>query len=372
MSENSTTPSNLSNLSIKGFRGIQNLDIPKLGQVTLIAGKNDVGKTTVLEAAQLYSSRGSESVLYSLLRRHEETSVVSDEDDNKAIVYNLRSLFYDRNTARHPEIKIGPCNEQNQDTLEISVNVIDGQDSNIFEIYNISSSMSELANLKILSGNNEHNIPFNTTLGTSLPRPKNTRQYRSIADTNFQIFGPGLLNNHQLADYWDKAEIMGTEDQATFGLNLALADKVSRVTMIGDDQHRAFGRKAHAKYQDGRSSVPLRSFGDGAVRIYGLSLALACKQNGILLIDEVENGIHHSVFEKFWSMVLQMAHNNGVQVLATTHSFDCVTGFARAAEKFEEIETHLARLERRKNNTHAIMYSKPELEIVATQGIEVR
>ena len=372
MSENSAIPSNLSSLSIKGFRGIQNLDIPKLSQVTLIVGKNDVGKTTVLEAAQLYSSGGSENALYSLLRKHEETSVVFDEDDNKAIVYNLKSLFYDRNTVRYPEIKIGPCNAQNQDMLEIAFSNIDGQNSSILENCCTPSSMSELANLKVALSDNEHNIPFNTVHGTSLPRLKNVPQYKGIADASVQILGPSMLSNYQLADYWDKAEIMGTDDQATFGLNLVLTDKVSRVIMIGDDQQRAFGRKAHAKYQDGRSSVPLRSFGDSAVRIYGLSLALACKQNGILLIDEVENGIHHSVFEELWNMVLQMAQNNNVQVLATTQSFDCITGFARAAGKFEEVETHLTRLDRWNNNTQAIMYSKSELEVAATQGIEVR
>ena len=59
MSEGS--PSNhlhLPSLSIKGFRGIDDLSISRLGRVTLLAGKNGVGKTTVLEACRVYAARG--------------------------------------------------------------------------------------------------------------------------------------------------------------------------------------------------------------------------------------------------------------------------------------------------------------------------
>ena len=76
--------------------------------------------------------------------------------------------------------------------------------------------------------------------------------------------------------------------------------------------------------------VPLKSLGDGAVRLYGIALALANSRGGLLLIDEAENGIHHTVQYEFWKLVLQMAHTDDVQVLATTHSWDCVRGFAYA------------------------------------------
>ena len=51
-----------------------------------------------------------------------------------------------------------------------------------------------------------------------------------------------------------------------------------------------------------------------------------------------KTGIHHSVQPKFWKMVLQTAQRNNVQVLATTHSWDCVKGFAEAAAELEEVE----------------------------------
>ena len=117
--------------------------------------------------------------------------------------------------------------------------------------------------------------------------------------------------------------------------------------------------------------VPLKSLGDGAVRLFSAALALANSRNGFLLIDEAENGIHYSVQRNFWRMVLRSAHKDNVQVLATTHSWDCVRGFAQAAAA-EDAEGVLVRLDRDGEEMRAVEYSEAELETAAEQGIEVR
>ena len=76
-----TTGLHLHSLSITGFRGIDELSIPRLGRVTLLAGKNSIGKTTVLEAIRIYAARGRYSALSGLLVDHEEMSTMVDEDD---------------------------------------------------------------------------------------------------------------------------------------------------------------------------------------------------------------------------------------------------------------------------------------------------
>ena len=381
MSENLTSPLHLSSLSIQGFRGIQKLEIPKLGRVTLITGKNDVGKTTILEAAQLYGSRGNENVLYSLLDRREETSVFSDDDSPISGVFDFTSLFYGRDVSEKSTIKIGPCNLSGSNQLEISKKNINDIDSQILEelerSYNIFSHGTEVAVLEVSFSDSVYRIPFDSMLGTSLPHAKSHSRYRRVSNhpdqLDFRILGPSPINNNLLAVFWDRVETIGieAEKRAIYGLNLALMDKVDGVTMIGD-WRRPYSRRAAAKYSDGRKSVPLRSFGDGAVRLYGLSLALAGRKNGFLLIDEVENGIHHSIFEDFWRIVLQIANENDVQVIATTHNFDCVKGFAKAAVSFSEIEGALVRMESSEKKNFAISYSESELKAVFEQNIEVR
>ena len=93
------------------------------------------------------------------------------------------------------------------------------------------------------------------------------------------------------------------------------------------------------------------------------------------MLDEVENGIHHSVQRDFWKMILTTAQANDVQVFATTHSWDCVTGFAQAMLDMEDsigMNGTLIRLDRRDERIRAVEYSKRDLEVAAEQGIEVR
>ena len=118
--------------------------------------------------------------------------------------------------------------------------------------------------------------------------------------------------------------------------------------------------------------MPLKSLGDGAIRLFGIALALANSQDGFLLIDEAENGIHHSVQTDFWKMIMQTARENNVQVLATTHSWDCVTGFARAAKEVKEVDGLLVRLEKDNGGTRTVEYSEEDLRVGPEQGIEVR
>ena len=101
-------------------------------------------------------------------------------------------------------------------------------------------------------------------------------------------------------------------------------------------------------------------------------MALANGRDGFLLIDEAENGIHHCLQRDFWRMVLETAEENNVQVLATTHGWDCIRGFAEAAVDLEAIEGVLVRLERRGDRTRAVEYPETELAVAAQDGIEVR
>ena len=164
------------------------------------------------------------------------------------------------------------------------------------------------------------------------------------------------------------------ESQVVKTLNLIYSERVERVAMIGEDSgsRRGAGRRPVVRLRDEPRPVPLRSLGDGAVRLFGVALALANSKDGFLLIDEAENGIHHSIQRDFWTMILKAAHQNNVQVLATTHSWDCVAGFAKAATEIEEVDGALVRLDRYDDRIRAVEYTEDDLRIAAKHGIEVR
>ena len=56
-------------LALRGFRGFESYKLTDLAPVNLIAGKNNCGKTSVLEAVQLLASDGHTAALSEIVRR---------------------------------------------------------------------------------------------------------------------------------------------------------------------------------------------------------------------------------------------------------------------------------------------------------------
>ena len=151
---------------------------------------------------------------------------------------------------------------------------------------------------------------------------------------------------------------------------MIFGDKLNRVVAVTGESR--YDRRFIVKLKDHSHPVPLKSLGDGAVRLFSIALALANSHGGILTIDEAENGIHHSVQKAFWRMILQTAYKNNIQVLATTHSWDCARGFGEAAEEDNNSESLLIRLDRHGEDIRAVPYSEGELKVAVDQGTEIR
>ena len=108
----------LPDLYIENFRGIKKLSIPRLGRVTLLAGRNGVGKTTVLEALKVYAKRVEYDSLHEVLTDREEISVITDEDGDKNSEPEWEALFFGRDATKRGKISLGPRQGQDQLLLE--------------------------------------------------------------------------------------------------------------------------------------------------------------------------------------------------------------------------------------------------------------
>ncbi len=369
----------LPDLSIEGFRGIKELSIERLGRVTLLAGKNSVGKTTVLDAVRVYAACGSNNVLSELLESREEISAASDEDGDSIEAPDIAALFHGRD-ASGPCISIGP--KSNTDQLQIEWTTLsDEQASRLEKILPRSITNGHTQALRIAFQDAEQVLPWFLSISKLATDKKTYRYVRHLLDETespspivCHSLGPDLLSNNEIAQFWDAIALTDDEDRAVQALKLILGNEVDRVAVIGADgaRYRRRGRRVVVKLQGQARPVPLKSLGDGALRLFGVALAQANSRDGFLLIDEAENGIHHSVQRDFWRMVFKTAHTNNAQVIATTHSFDCVRGFAQAAVEYEESEGVLVRIERKDEEMWAVEYSESDLRIVAEQRIEVR
>lgn len=380
----------LPDLSINNFRGIKRLSIPSLGRVTLLAGRNGVGKTTVLEAIQVYATRARYAVLRALLTSREEFSVATDEDGDSRLEPDWGALFYGRYTTENNGLFIGPSHSRDQlkiDTVGLSELSDEDRDS-LGRLFPESFLEGGMYTLKTTFQGDSWTVPVfffrdqrvSTVVGGEKQRGLNLSyrirwdESRLPSPTTCEEIGPGLINNLVLSQFWDKVALTEDESQATQALNLVYGGEAERVAVVGDESPRSMrgGRRAIVRLKGNARPVPLKSLGDGALRLFGIALALANSRDGFLLIDEAENGIHHSVQQDYWRMVLQTAHKNNVQVFATTHSFDCVRGFARAAVENEYVEGVLVRLEEEHDVLHAVRYSEDEVRTAAEHNTEVR
>ena len=368
-------------LSIEGFRGIQSLALPQLGRVTLLAGENGVGKTTVLDAFRFYAARGDGRVLMDLLETREEFVAGSDEDGDSILYPDFRSLFHSIDGVHDPEpIRL----QAESDECNLSVRLVEsGEGAGATDLALWEDQ--ETSALEVFVGKCSRTVvstgPMFYNRSGTRKRVHRLRQFRQSsvpADAwpspiRQESLGPGLLDNDELARLWDAVTLTDGEDLATEALRLVMGEDLVRLNVIGDTArpYGDRGRRAVAKLGLHSTPVPLKRFGDGANRLLAIALGLANSRDGILLIDEVENGIHYSVQSKLWQMVFHAAEAANVQVVAATHSWDCIAGFAAAAVEFNGAGT-LFRLERFGGELHPVLYSAENLKVAASQRIEVR
>ena len=383
----------LPSLSISGFRGFQDLLIPQLGRVTLLTGRNGVGKTTVLDAMRIYAAvtHGDTpwplaDLLEQRLRQQDEWRDGLDEDGDKVSVADYSGLFYGRNFPPGQPISIGPeNNDENKVKLEMY------QEGNLSK-ENEERLMIPLSRMEDIIDIPPLLVTFKKRLKYLLPqisvsgseyarslrrkylsKMMNDNESQSSEKFNCESIGPNLPDNESLVEFIDKVVLTEEDDRPSKALELILGHKVYGIAAVGRSERRSRPR-VMVKLSEQGPRIPLKSLGDGVTRFFGIAAALVKSRNGLLLIDEVENGIHYSVHEKLWKMILEAAHKYNIQVVATTHSWDTIVGCAKAIQnsKIENTHSALVRIEGKGEDAQAVEYSEEEIKTASQYNIEMR
>jgi hypothetical protein len=114
--------------------------------------------------------------------------------------------------------------------------------------------------------------------------------------------------------------------------------------------------------------IPIGSMGDGMWHMLAIATSITRCRGTVLLVDEIDTGLHYSVMTQMWQMILQAAKEFDVQVFATTHSFDCVESLANASAGLEDVTVQRIEAGKRKS----IPYDDEMLKVAAEHHIEVR
>jgi len=380
----------LNSLVIKNYRNLKNLRLENLGRINLITGKNNTGKSTVLEAISIYANKGEISWVYDILEDRGETYKTSQAVTKNPLENNintLSSLFYGRKPAFTSDnsIVIGTIENtlfKTENLLEkaVSLRLVKYREDLVPE--NDEKGNERLRRKRtILEDQSEKTLDFKIGFEISasgysyMVSLEDERPYRIgfrdlVPRDNLQYIRNRNLDREINGKLWDNVTLTEKEEHIVEALKI-IEGNLERIAFVSKEESTR-QRTAVIKLKNDSNVIPLRSMGDGINRILTFILALVNADSGFLLIDEFENGLHFSIQESLWRLIFKIASLLNVQIFITTHSQDCITAFENVLNQETKIQGKLIRLENFNGVIRTVEFDKKDLKIATDNDIETR
>jgi len=367
-------------LRIQRFRLFKDIEVA-LSPVTIISGRNNTGKSALLEALFLHASgpRAGGTALLALNAVRNPTPITLPQGEGQTV---WDSLFNNYQTTR--PVSLTAHLDGNAVTVEFKPadgptvtpgTVAGGVASTSGESYSQSLAVSVVTS----DGTKEY---LQTATQQTYTQPS------AALPLNFQFGGVNL----QLAPHANPLIIATIVAGRTRSTQQEIAQRYSDLRVLNRQSdflnalRSVDGRinSLEVLAKDGQSSLnlniadrlmPLSLFGEGMVTVADIMSIMYSRNASLVLIDEIENGIHYSVLRDVWWHIKRAAQATNVQVIATTHSRECM---AAADEAFREDAPDmltLLRLSRRPTEPESVVatpYSAREIESALELKLDIR
>ncbi len=367
----------LKSLKIKNFRCFEEFDLPQLGRVNLLVGKNNSGKTSILEALHILNSPNSCKPFFDIIDCRGEHSW--NENDSDEEIFDISHLFNGHQMAKDSNFGFSGIDD-NAKNIEFSFNssseisleklfsnraTKDSRKGTVGFINSASSQSNEIIFTLKWEGINDTvsilHIPIDT------PR-SNIHRHTNESKTSQLVHLASSSMNTVVAQF-NKIVLTPKEDILYESLRIIERgiERIAPVTTKGN-------RKNDAGFvvSINKQRVPIGSMGYGIWRMLEITLAMVNIPGGTLLIDEIDTGLHFSVMIDLWKLICKTAEKLDIQVFATTHNSDCWKSLAEVANSDDIASDNITihRIERGKKAS--IVFNEQEMAIAAERDIEVR
>ncbi len=350
----------ISSLKVEGYRGLKQFEMGQLGRVNLLVGTNNCGKTSVLEAIYLLASGGEPwCIQYLLTKRGEQSltqmSYVDEPQRSSPPEYSISHLFTGHKSNRGP-LKISSEGDSQTQYIDLS-------------FQKMEQGFAELArgevpgNVLHMAGNVRSEFkkipltPSNGIAKDALSRIAQQAFENGYERSPVSFISTGPSTSLELTTYWSKIILTPVELLVLEALRI-VDPNIERVAEVGSQ----FKVKLRGQIEP----VPMGSMGDGMWRLFAMAIHIGMCKGGVLLVDEIDSGLHCTTMSKMWRLLLDAATEFGIQVFATTHSYDCVHSLAQIGDPSVSVQ----RIESGKRR--AVSYDQEELSVVAERELEVR
>jgi len=375
------------NLRIKNFRIFEHVEFAKLSHVNLLAGRNNVGKTTLLEAILLFAKLGSPAIIINILRNRD--LLISENPQKPFINIPVQHLFPNSQfPTAGQSLYIGDSEKREYIDIKHTFyklneiiphkDIIQSEEM-VFYTPQYREIEPDNESYKTLGVPEKQKLKINYFKDGVIVKPPYSFKFAAFNSQYFdEVIDPiaypvayvptNVLSLNYLSGIWDDAILSGDKSEVIQMLKL-IEPSVEDVNFIKSQIDNE--RTAIVKLEGQREHLPLKSLGEGMSRLLQLVLSLVQAKNGFLLIDEFENGLHYSVQPKVWNMLFTLAKKLNVQIFATTHSKDTVESFGKIWKQYED-DGSFHRLSRESEQIEAAAYECTTLDYALTGDIEVR
>lgn len=353
---------------VKNFRCFKDLQINDLGRVNLIAGKNNTGKTALMEAMHVLAGSYDGRIL---LRDHSLRWVYLNQaaPSDSRNQLSWETLFRNLDITDAIEIsatasKIEARYGKTEGEIEVKIEKVSSDRFDYESILNGLGYRYEVLpdDIEVLALNSSLE---ERTWYLALTQGGIVKARRTHSRYCYSQF----LHSRKFESVRDTERRFGRIQQAKEIPVLVDTLKVieDRIEDVRIDRDSA--RSFLVVDLGLRSMIPMSVSGEGMSRLSDFILAMFEAQGGLIFIDEIENGIHHSVQCKVWQAIGKVARDLDIQVFATTHSLEMIRA---AYEAFEECgaldDLRLHRLDRdaETGEIEAVTYNRRGLEALAT------
>ena len=333
----------LTNFEINNYKCFNNFKIDKLSQINIISGKNNVGKTALLEVI----------------------SIVKNSNSLRLFQQNITSLFKSRDLDAEDTNKylsdINLIIKDTDKTITITYKTID--ELNEIEIKKIERYSNSFEEFLIMTQNDYTEIlPF---------RRENIRQniglHREVSQTTF--IDSSKPSNSALTNLYSSIQDLGIQDKFLEYLQIIDPNIINIEPQIRDTR-KSFLR---VTLKNPNRSMFSSELGEGTNRFIEILCILLSNANGTVLIDEIENGIHYRKLYDIWKAIIEIVDKEKIQLFVTTHDDESIEALLKASENKEFKKVASIKLFRDEENQIQPSIKNFEiLEYGIEQGADVR
>lgn len=316
----------LRSLKIKGYRGFEDYRLGGFTSVNLLVGANNSGKTSILEAVEFLTLSGDPWVLARSANRRGEVNF-RDAEERPSRLPDASHFFFGHLLEPNASFHIN----DEDDYGPVSVTVVEPDlQSSLFggAFSDDEDSAAVTFGLKAVG-----RFGAFTTLNVLDDGSMLLRRYPHklrLPDEQLPVVEFLTIDapfGRPLAASWDRVLRTSRESEIVEALRI-LEPGLNAILFLPGSARPSRARSSGVLLDFGGAGnrVPLGSCGDGMRRLLEISIALVQTSGGFLLIDEVDTGLHWTVMEPAWRMIVETAKRSSTQVFATSHSKDCLEG----------------------------------------------